>query len=107
MKALHHAILAANRAGIPDFQAMLEDHLRDGFVWCSPDSFICAMESWREFGDSHVEPAWFITLAVGDIGQFVRMDPKPDGKKWIGFCREEGGDVHWIDYQRLRKRFFS
>lgn len=104
MKALHAAIIAANRAGIPDFEGMVTDHLKDGYVICTPDTFICAMDTWRDFGDAHASPGWFITLAVGDIAELCRLDPRPDVRKWIGYVRREGDDVRWVDYQKLRKR---
>ncbi len=53
--------------------------------------------------DTPVEAAWFITLAVGNLAEFIRVDPLPD-TKWIGYRRARDGSVHWTDYQRLRER---
>ena len=104
MKALHQAIITATLCGIQDFEEMLADHLRDGYVICTPETFICAMETWRDFGEAHAEPGWFVTLAVGDIAELCRLDPNPGPRKWIGYVRQEGQDVKWVDYQRLRKK---
>lgn len=106
MKPIEEARATALRVGL-NFEKALQEHLEHGFVWCSPDCFILATESWRDFEDeTKNEPAWFITLAVGDIGQFIKIDPKPN-KKWLGFCRKEGGPVHWLDYQELRRKHIS
>lgn len=104
MKALHAAIIAANRAGIPDFEGMVTDHLKDGYVICTPETFICAVDCWRDFGEAHAQLGYFVTLAVGDIAELCRLDPHPETRKWIGYVRHEGDEVRWVDYQRLRKR---
>jgi hypothetical protein len=104
MRALQEAIMTAKRCGIDDFNQMLADHLTDGYVICTPDTFICAMETWRDFGESYASPGWFVTLAVGNIAELCRIDPNPDDHKWIGYVRHEGDDIRWVDYQRLRKK---
>jgi len=105
MTPFEEAQAVARRVGL-DFHTTLAEHHERGFVWSSPDCFILAMESWKDFELPTAEPAYFITLAVGDIGQFVRIDPKPD-KKWIGFARQDGGDVHWLPYARLRAQYLK
>lgn len=105
MTPYEEAQAVARRVGL-DFNEALHDHLERGFVWSSPDCFILAMESWKDFEGPNPESAWFITLACGDIGQFIRLDPKPD-KKWLGFARHEGGETHWLDYQRLRAKYLK
>lgn len=104
MKALHEAILTANRCGIDSFEEMIRDHLTDGYVICTPDTFICAMDTWREFGEAHAELGYFVTLAVGDIAELCRLDPRPETRKWIGYVRHDGDPVRWVDYQRLRRK---
>lgn len=104
MKALHEAIQAARKCGIASFEDMLRDHLTDGYVICTPDTFICAMDTWRDFGEAHAQLGFFVTLAVGDIAELCRLDPKPEIRKWIGYVRQEGQDVRWVDYQKLRKK---
>jgi hypothetical protein len=86
-----------------DFNGMMNDHLREGYVYSSPDCFICAMDTARDFGE-YSEFGVFVTLAVGNLDDFVRIDPLRDKRKWLGFCRSEGGKVHWIPYGRIIKR---
>lgn len=91
----------ASRLGM-DFDAMIQDHLRDGYVYSSPECFICAMDTARDFGE-YAEPGVFVTLAVGKLSEFLEIDPLRERRKWLGYCREDGGEVHWLDYQKLRK----
>lgn len=92
----------ADRLGM-DFEQMIADHLLDGYVYSTPDCFICAMDTARDFGD-YAEPGIFVTLAVGNLEHFIDIDPLKDKRKWLAFCRQEGGDVHWIPWGRLTKR---
>ena len=103
MTPYHEAQESARKCGL-DFDAAIAEHYQHGYVFSSPDCFILAMESWKDFDKANAERAWFITLAVGDLGQFIRLDPKPE-KKWIGFCRYDGGPVHWLDYPTLRRKY--
>lgn len=86
-----------------DFNGMMNDHLREGYVYSSPECFICAMDTARDFGE-YSEFGVFVTLAVGNLDDFVRIDPLRDKRRWLGFCRSEGGEVHWIPYGRIIKR---
>ncbi len=92
----------AKELGI-NFNDMMKEHLTDGYVFCSPDCFICAFDTSRDYGD-YSELAVFVTLAVGNLDYFVSIDPLREKRKWLGFCREHNGEPHWIPYQRLRKR---
>jgi hypothetical protein len=91
----------ADKLGM-DFERMIADHLSDGYVYSSPDCFICAMDTARDFGE-YAEPGIFVTLAVGSLDHFISIDPHKDRRKWLGFCREEDGEVHWLPYSRLLK----
>ena len=86
-----------------DFNQMMNDHLREGYVYSSPDCFICAMDTARDFGD-YAEIGVFVTLAVGNLEHFVSIDPFRDKRKWLAFCRSDGGKIHWIPWGRLTKR---
>lgn len=91
----------AERLGM-DFDAMVKDHLQSGYVYSSPDGFICAMDASR----SQLLPdkeCIFVTLAVGNLDHFISIDPHRESRKWLGFCREDGGEVHWIPFSRLLK----
>lgn len=88
-----------------NFHSVLMDHFEESsYVYSSPTSFILAVDAAREFGDSHVEEAVFVTLAVGNLAEFVAIDPRRETRRWLGFCREDGGEIHWLDFQKLRKR---
>lgn len=102
MTPFEQAHQIAARLGM-DFDQMIRDHLRDGYVYSSPDCFICAMDTARDFGD-YAEPGIFVTLAVGNLEHFIDIDPLKGKRKWLAFCRQEGGDVHWIPWGRLTKR---
>ena len=91
----------ADRLGM-DFEQMIADHLRDGYVYSTPECFICAMDTARDFGE-YAEPGIFVTLAVGSLDHFISIDPLKDKRRWLGFCREDGGEVHWLPYSRLLK----
>lgn len=91
----------ARRLGM-DFHRMLYDHLEHGYVYSSDECFICAVDCVREFGE-YSEPGVFVTLAAGSLDHFISIDPLKDKRKWLGFCREEGGEVHWIPFSRLLK----
>lgn len=86
-----------------DFNGMMNDHLREGYVYSSPECFICAMDTARDFGE-YSEFGVFVTLAVGNLDDFVRIDPLRDKRRWLGFCREDKGRIHWIPWSRLTKR---
>jgi len=87
-----------------DFTRMLLDHLNESsYIHSSPDCFILAVDAIREFGDDCHQEAIFVTVAVGNLHEFIEVDPRKETRKWIGFCRNNVGDIHWIDYQRLRR----
>lgn len=97
------AALLAAELGM-DFTRTLLEHLDDSsYIYSSPDCFILAVDAVREFGDDCQQEAIFVTLAVGNVQEFMEVDPRRETRKWMGFCREEGGEIHWIDYQRLRR----
>jgi hypothetical protein len=87
-----------------DFTKTLLEHLDDSsYIYSSPDCFVLAVDAVREFGDDCQQEAVFITLAVGNVQEFIEVDPRKETRLWMGFCRENNGDIHWIDYQRLRR----
>jgi hypothetical protein len=97
------AALLAAELGM-DFTRTLLEHLDDSsYIYSSPDCFILAVDAVREFGDDCQQEAIFITLAVGNISEFLDIDPRKETRQWLGFCREHNGEIHWIDYQRLRR----
>ena len=98
-----HASILASELGM-DFTKTLLEHMDDSsYIYSSPDCFILAVDAVREFGDDCHQEAIFVTLAVGNVQEFLDIDPRKETRKWMGFCREEGGEIHWIDYQRLRR----
>jgi hypothetical protein len=86
------------------FEELITDALHSGYVYSNSESFIIANDVYREFGDARYEKAYFVTLAVGSLTELLRLDPNPTDRKWLGFCRENEGRIHWLDYQRLRIR---
>lgn len=83
-----------------NFQKVLIEHFQpNSYVFSSPDSFILAVNA--QHPDGEYGEAVFVTLACGNLSNFVAVDPLRDRRKWLGACREEGGEVHWIPYQRL------
>lgn len=102
MTPYEQAQCVARRLGM-DFHRMINDHLEHGYVYSTPESFICAIDTARDFGE-YAEPGIFVTLAVGNIDHFISIDPHKEKRKWLGFCREDGGEVHWIPWERLISR---
>lgn len=80
------------------FDAEVARHMREGYVWSSPTAFILVLP-W-----SRLEPgdAWWVTLAVGSIQEFMRIDPAP--RQWLGFCRADQRE-RWVDYRKMREKF--
>lgn len=106
------AAALCRQRGREDFGAMVERHMLTGYVWASPECFILALPGWRVdseyFEECREGDALWITLAVGEIGQFLRMDPQPEGRRWLGFSRglrDPGAAAHWLDYQRVRMHY--
>lgn len=98
-----HASHLASELGF-DFTRTLLEHMDDSsYIYSSPDCFILAVDAIREFGEDCHQEAIFITLAVGNISEFLDIDPRRETRQWLGFCREHNGEIHWIDYQRLRR----
>jgi hypothetical protein len=97
------AAIVAAELGM-DFTKTLLEHLDESsYIYSSPECFILAVDAVREFGEDCQEEAIFVTLAVGNMHEFLEIDPRKETRKWLGFCRENGGDVHWLPYQDLRK----
>lgn len=94
-QALHVAI----HLGM-SFHRLVDDHLTSPghYVYSSPSGFILANDTTHQG-----ELAVFVTLAAGSLDHFVAIDPRRDERKWMGFCREDDGEVHWIPWERLRK----
>lgn len=86
-----------------DFTKTVLEHLDGGYIHSTPDCFILAVDAVREFGEDCQEEAIFVTLAVGKLSEFLEVDPRKETRKWLGFCRTNGGDVHWLNYQGLRR----
>jgi len=97
------AAIVAAELGL-DFTKTLLEHLDESsYIYSSPDCLILAVDAVREFGEDCQEEAVFVTLAVGNMAEFLEIDPRKETRKWLGFCRKNGGDVHWLPYQDLRK----
>lgn len=97
MTPLLQALQICDERGM-DFDAIVAEHMREGYVWCSPSAFILVMPCSHKVEND----AWWATLAVGDIKEFMRVDPTP--RRWLGYCRADG-KPRWADYQRMRRRF--
>ena len=97
MTPFEHAMCVARRVGL-DFHAALHEHLDRGYVYSSPECFIMAHDAEHEG-----ELAVFVTLGFGKLSEFLEIDPRKEARRWLGFCRTDGGDVHWLDFQSLRK----
>ena len=95
MTPYEQAQCVARRVGL-DFHEQLHEHLERGYVYSSPECFILAHDA-----EHNGELAVFVTLAVGSMEHFVSIDPRRDERRWLGFCREDGGKVHWIPWHRL------
>jgi hypothetical protein len=97
------AALLAAELGM-DFTRTLLEHLDDSsYIYSSPTCFILAVDAVREFGDDCQQEAIFVTLAVGNVQEFMEVDPRKETRRWMGFCREDGGEIFWLDYQRMRR----
>lgn len=91
-----------------DFTKTVLEHLEESsYIYSSPECFILAVDAVRELGEDCQEEAIFVTLAVGCLSEFIKIDPRKETRKWLGFCRENGGDVHWLPYQKLRAGCFK
>jgi hypothetical protein len=98
------AAIVAAELGM-DFTKTLLEHLDESsYIYSSPDCFILAVDAVREFGDSRYEGAIFVTLAAGNIQEFLDIDPHRETRKWFGYCRFYGDKIRWIPYQRVRQR---
>jgi hypothetical protein len=97
------AAIVAAELGMDFTKTLLEHIAENSYVYSSPECFILAVDAVREFGDSRYEPAIFVTLAAGNLREFLEIDPLKETRAWLGFCREDGGEVHWLPYQRLRR----
>jgi hypothetical protein len=87
-----------------DFTKTVLEHLDESsYIHSTPDCFILAVDAVREFGEDCQQEAIFVTLACGNLREFLDIDPRRETRVWLGYCRENGGDVFWLPYQRLRK----
>jgi len=101
------AAIVAAELGM-DFTKTILEHLDESsYIYSSPDCFILAVDAVREFGEDCQQEAIFVTLACGDLREFLDIDPRRETRVWLGYCRENGGDVHWLPYQRLRKSLIT
>jgi hypothetical protein len=97
------AALLAAELGM-DFTKTLLEHLDDSsYIYSSPDCFILAVDAIREFGEDCQQEAIFVTLAVGNVQEFLEVDPRKETRKWVGFCRTNGGEIHWLPVDRMRQ----
>ena len=102
MTPYEQAEQVALKLGMNFHKVLMEHFQENSYVYSSPDCFILAVDAWREFGESRHEEAVFVTLAVGSLSHFLAIDPLRERRKWLGYCREDGGEIHWLPYQRLR-----
>ena len=104
MTPYEQAEQVALKLGMNFHKVLMEHFQENSYVYSSPDCFILAVDAVREFGESRMEPAIFVTLACGKLSEFLEIDPLRERRKWLGWCREDGGEVHWCDYQKLRRQ---
>lgn len=95
MTPYEEAQAVARRVGL-DFHAALHEHLERGYVYSSPDCFIMAYDAEHEG-----ELAVFVTLGVGSMDHFVRIDPRRDERRWLGYVRKDGEEARWVPYSRI------
>lgn len=100
MTPYEQAEQVALKLGMNFHKVLMEHFAPNSYVYSSPDCFILAVDASR---DGEYGEALFVTLAVGNLADFVAADPLRDRRKWIGACREEGGEVHWLPADRLRE----
>ena len=87
-----------------DFTRMLLEHLDESsYIHSTPDCFVLAVDAIRDFGDNCHQEAIFVTIGVGNAQDFIEVDPRKETRKWMGYCRNNTGKVHWVDYQRFRR----
>lgn len=100
MTPAQQALQVAVRLGM-SFHRVVDEHLTTPghYVYSSPECFILAYDATHEG-----ELAVFVTLGVGSLKHFLSIDPKREERRWLGFCREDGGETHWLPYQRLRAK---
>lgn len=100
MTPAQQALQIAVKLGMSFRRLVDEHHNTPGhYVYSSPECFILAYDTTHEGAE-----AVFVTLAVGSLTHFLSIDPKREERRWLLFCREDGGGTHVLDYQRLRKR---
>lgn len=98
MTPYQQALNLATSRGM-DLFAMIQEHLAPGhYVYSSPECFILAYDTHHEDGGLAV----FVTIGVGKLDHFISIDPLRDQRKWLAFCREEGGEIHWIPWGKLK-----
>ncbi len=89
----------AARLGM-DFDAVIRSHFAPcHYVYSSPECFILAYDTRHDDGGLAI----YVTLAAGNLGHFISIDPHRQSRKWLAFAREDGGEVHWLPYSRLLK----
>jgi len=99
MTPYEQARKVAERLGM-DLEAKIREHLAPcHYVYSSPECFVLAYDTRHDDGGLAV----FVTIGVGKLDHFISIDPLKDKRKWLGFCRSEGGEVHWLPYSRLLK----
>lgn len=101
MTPYEQAEQVALKLGMNFHKVLMEHFAPHSYVYSSPDCFILAVDASHP--DGPYGEALFVTLAVGNLADFVKADPLRDRRKWIGACREEGGEVHWLPADRLRE----
>ncbi len=99
MTPAQQALQIAVKLGM-SFHRLVDEHLTtpSHYVYSSPECFILAYDTTHEG-----EEAVFVTLAVGNLRHFLAIDPKRETRKFLLFCRENEGETHALDYQRMRK----
>lgn len=111
--AIQHAAEIYEQNGMllaPD----LENYLKFGFVFCTPDRLLLARginvndgpDNWLARPDSG--DAWYVKLAVGHgcIPWFLSMAPSP--KPYVAWKRDFSkgtGDLHVYQFNRFKERF--
>lgn len=99
MTPYEQARAAADKLGM-DFDGVIRAHFAPcHYVYSSPECFILAYDTYHDDGGLAI----YVTLAVGELDHFISIDPLREQRKWLAFCREDGGEVHWIPFSRLLK----
>lgn len=93
-----------------DFQRDLAYYLTRGFVWSSPDAFICMRPIMRSEGTSSCPTldkadCWLVWWAVGDMVEMFRVAPVR--LPYIAFYRKDRDGLRVYEFDKLRRKIYG